>query len=276
MGRGPLQPGRCVPRRPAFAQRRVVSSVPGEMFTQMRRRSPTTGSRVHRHARQGVRAEAHAQDVLSSRHRRSPLDHARAQGGLPQPGQAGRHRPAEDDVINTAPVLDPIGDDRDLRGHANVDSVFVAGNAVKRSGQLVGVDMKSVVDKLEESRNHILGEGGLLPDWCKESDAAASTEMANESVVVVGGTKGLGREVAQFYARGPGGRDHRSRCAAAEACAAEIGGATRGVGVDLAEPQTIAERLVGRRRRRATSSSLRSSATATRSRSTTSRRRCDS
>jgi NAD(P)-dependent dehydrogenase (short-subunit alcohol dehydrogenase family) len=64
------------------------------------------------------------------------------------------------------------------------------------------------------------------------------------SVVVVGGTKGLGREVAQFYAgRGRDvvitGRD----AAGAATVAAEIGGATRGIGLDLAQPQTIAERV---------------------------------
>ena len=68
--------------------------------------------------------------------------------------------------------------------------------------------------------------------------------MPSGSVVVVGGTQGLGRELAQVYA-GEGrdvvvtGRDAKR----AEACAAEIGGATRGVGFDLAAPQTIAERL---------------------------------
>lgn len=68
--------------------------------------------------------------------------------------------------------------------------------------------------------------------------------MADGSVVVVGGTRGLGRELAQFYAdRGRTvvitGRDR----AAAEACAAEIGGATRGLGLDLAEPNLIADKL---------------------------------
>lgn len=68
--------------------------------------------------------------------------------------------------------------------------------------------------------------------------------MPNGSVVVVGGTQGLGRELAQFYAdQGRGvvvtGRDAKR----AETCAVEIGGATRGVGFDLAEPQAIAERL---------------------------------
>jgi NAD(P)-dependent dehydrogenase (short-subunit alcohol dehydrogenase family) len=70
--------------------------------------------------------------------------------------------------------------------------------------------------------------------------------MASGTVVVVGGTRGLGRQVAQFYA-GQGrdvvvtGRD----AAATEACAAEIGGSTRGLALDLAEPHSIADRLAG-------------------------------
>jgi NAD(P)-dependent dehydrogenase (short-subunit alcohol dehydrogenase family) len=68
--------------------------------------------------------------------------------------------------------------------------------------------------------------------------------MASRSVVVVGGTRGLGREVAQFYA--DQGRDvviSGRDPSVAEACAAEIGGATRGIALDLAEPQTLAKRL---------------------------------
>ena len=68
--------------------------------------------------------------------------------------------------------------------------------------------------------------------------------MASRSVVVVGGTRGLGREVAQFYA--DQGRDvvvTGREGPAAEACAAEIGGSTRGIGFDLADPHAIAERI---------------------------------
>jgi NAD(P)-dependent dehydrogenase (short-subunit alcohol dehydrogenase family) len=68
--------------------------------------------------------------------------------------------------------------------------------------------------------------------------------MADGSVVVVGGTRGLGRELAQFYA--DQGRDvvvSGRDAAGAEACAAEIGGSTRGIGLDLAEPNTIAGKL---------------------------------
>jgi NAD(P)-dependent dehydrogenase (short-subunit alcohol dehydrogenase family) len=63
-------------------------------------------------------------------------------------------------------------------------------------------------------------------------------------VVVVGGSSGLGKEIARHYA-GEGrpvvvtSRD-RGR---AEEAAAEVGGATRGVAVDLARPESIADSL---------------------------------
>ena len=68
--------------------------------------------------------------------------------------------------------------------------------------------------------------------------------MTAGTVVIVGGTQGMGRELAMSYS-GEGrevvvtGRD-QSR---AETAANEIGGATRGIGFDLAEPHTIAGAL---------------------------------
>jgi NAD(P)-dependent dehydrogenase (short-subunit alcohol dehydrogenase family) len=68
--------------------------------------------------------------------------------------------------------------------------------------------------------------------------------MASGNVVIVGGTKGLGREVAQSYADDGHevvvtGRDQ----ARAEAAAKGIGGSARGIGFDLADPHSIADRL---------------------------------
>lgn len=68
--------------------------------------------------------------------------------------------------------------------------------------------------------------------------------MADGAVVVIGGTSGLGREVARHYA-GEGrdvvisGRDAQR----ARAAATEIGGRTLGIGLELAEPEAIATRL---------------------------------
>lgn len=64
--------------------------------------------------------------------------------------------------------------------------------------------------------------------------------------VVIGGTSGIGRAIAElFAARGDAvvitGRD----AARADQAATEIGGATTGIAVDLASPHEIAERLAG-------------------------------
>ena len=70
--------------------------------------------------------------------------------------------------------------------------------------------------------------------------------MAEGSVVVVGGTRGIGRELARVFA-GRGrevvltGRDE----AAAQKVAGEIGGSARGIGLDLEDPGEIASRLEG-------------------------------
>jgi NAD(P)-dependent dehydrogenase (short-subunit alcohol dehydrogenase family) len=63
-------------------------------------------------------------------------------------------------------------------------------------------------------------------------------------VVVVGGTQGLGREVARHYTEQGrevvlSGRD----AGRAKAVAAELGGKARGIGLDLAEPSQLADRL---------------------------------
>jgi NAD(P)-dependent dehydrogenase (short-subunit alcohol dehydrogenase family) len=70
--------------------------------------------------------------------------------------------------------------------------------------------------------------------------------MPEGCVVVVGGTQGLGLAVARHYAdKGRevvlAGRDQRR----AEAVAAEVGGKARGLGLDLAEPGQLADRLAG-------------------------------
>ena len=68
--------------------------------------------------------------------------------------------------------------------------------------------------------------------------------MADGTVVVVGGTAGLGRDIAQSYADRDRSVVITSRDAArAESVAAEIGGDTRGIGLDLTDLHGIADRL---------------------------------
>jgi cytosine/adenosine deaminase-related metal-dependent hydrolase len=70
-------------------------------------------------------------------------------------------------------MVDPVGTIVVFADTSNVDSVFVAGRAVKRNGELVGADLDDVFRRLDESRNHILSRGELLPDWASEPVAAA-------------------------------------------------------------------------------------------------------
>jgi NAD(P)-dependent dehydrogenase (short-subunit alcohol dehydrogenase family) len=70
--------------------------------------------------------------------------------------------------------------------------------------------------------------------------------VAEGSVVIVGGTRGIGREIAALFA-GRGrevvltGRDE----ATAQQVASDVGGNTRGLALDLEQPREIADRLAG-------------------------------
>jgi NAD(P)-dependent dehydrogenase (short-subunit alcohol dehydrogenase family) len=71
-----------------------------------------------------------------------------------------------------------------------------------------------------------------------------STKESNKSVVVIGGTGGIGNAIARFYAAQGAevvitGRDEARTAAVAK----DIGGKTRGIAVDISEPETIADKL---------------------------------
>ncbi len=73
-----------------------------------------------------------------------------------------------------------------------------------------------------------------------------SGKAAGKSVVVIGGTGGIGHAIAQFYSdRGCDvvitGRDEARTAAVAK----DIGGKTRGIAVDISEPETIEGKLAG-------------------------------
>jgi 5-methylthioadenosine/S-adenosylhomocysteine deaminase len=176
MGHGPPPTGKLLARgvRPSLSVD-VVSSAPGDMFTQMR--TALVYDRILEFTDTPDEAFAPKvthRDVLEF----ATIDGARVCGlgdkvGSLTVGKQGDIVLLKTAAINTAPVIDPIGTIVVFSDTSNVDSVFVAGRAVKRNGELVGVDLRSAYRKLDESRNHILGEGGLLPEWAAESAATA-------------------------------------------------------------------------------------------------------
>jgi 5-methylthioadenosine/S-adenosylhomocysteine deaminase len=174
MGHGPPPTGRLLSRgiRPTLSVD-VVSSVPGEMFTQMRTAlvydrileftdtpdEPFAPTLTHR-------------QVLEF----ATIDGARAcalddKVGSLTPGKDADIVLIKTDEINTMPVYDPVATVVVFADTSNVDTVLVRGRALKRGGKLVDVDLPKTFADLEASRNHILSAGGLLPDWLREPAA---------------------------------------------------------------------------------------------------------
>jgi 5-methylthioadenosine/S-adenosylhomocysteine deaminase len=176
MGHGPPPTGRLLDRgvRPSLSVD-VVSSVPGEMFTQMR--TALVAERIGSFTDTPDLAFAPTlthKDVLEF----ATIDGARACAlddkiGSLTPGKQADIVLLNTNAINTAPMLDPHATIVVFADTSNVDSVFVAGRAVKRHGELVDADLKAVFRKLEESRNHILSRGELLPEWASSEPMAA-------------------------------------------------------------------------------------------------------
>src|SRR2546426_6509927 len=168
MGHGYPPTGRLLKRgvRPTLSVD-VVSSVPGEMFTQMR--TALVAERIR--AFTDTPDEAFAptlghRDVLEF----ATIDGARACGldhktGSLTPGKEADIVLLRTDMVNVAPMIDPAGLVVICADTSNVDSVFVAGKAVKRDGQLVGVDLDRGLRLVEESRDYLLGKAGVLPEW---------------------------------------------------------------------------------------------------------------
>jgi len=89
------------------------------------------------------------------------IEGARANGLLRKTGTLTPGKQADvillrAEQINVAPVNDVVGSIVLGMDRSNVDSVFIAGNAVKRSGQLVGVDVNRIARNAEKAREALL------------------------------------------------------------------------------------------------------------------------
>lgn len=63
--------------------------------------------------------------------------------------------------INVGPINDPFGAIVLGMDSSNVDSVFVAGKAMKRGGVLIGVDEKALFARAQTARNNLLARAGF-------------------------------------------------------------------------------------------------------------------
>ncbi len=103
-----------------------------------------------------------ARDVLEF----ATIEGARANGltgkvGTLTPGKEADVILLRTDQINIVPVNDPVGAVVWGMDTSNVDSVFVAGNALKRNGRLVNVDLDRVGKLAHESRDYVVETSGF-------------------------------------------------------------------------------------------------------------------
>jgi 5-methylthioadenosine/S-adenosylhomocysteine deaminase len=110
-----------------------------------------------------------ARDVLEF----ATIEGARALGlesvtGSLTPGKQADIVMIRTDHISMAPVLDPIASVVHHASRQTVDSVFVAGRAVKRDGELVGVDTAELTRRAADSAAALLETAGITPGWAPE------------------------------------------------------------------------------------------------------------
>jgi 5-methylthioadenosine/S-adenosylhomocysteine deaminase len=94
------------------------------------------------------------------------IEGARANGlahktGSLTPGKEADVIMLRTDKPNVFPINDPIGAVVWSMDTSNVDSVFVAGKAMKRNGELLHVDWNAVKKVVTESRDHVMKKSGF-------------------------------------------------------------------------------------------------------------------
>jgi cytosine/adenosine deaminase-related metal-dependent hydrolase len=143
----------------------VETNVPGEMFTQMRSVLSLQRALIFDRVltgRGGGGSFLTAKDALEF----ATVEGARANGldhkvGTLTPGKEADVIMLKANSINIMPINDPIGAVVWGMDTSNVDSVFVAGKALKRDGKLLNVDLSSIQKQVYEARDYVVKTSGF-------------------------------------------------------------------------------------------------------------------
>ena len=147
----------------------VETNVPNDMFTQMRSVNSLQKGLVFEKKlarKSGLPSFLTSRDVIEF----ATIEGARANGllnttGTLTPGKQADLIMLRTDRPNILPVNDPVSAVTWGMDTSNVDSVFVAGKALKRNGQLLGVDLNRLMQKAYESRDYVVSKSGFkLPE----------------------------------------------------------------------------------------------------------------
>ena len=143
----------------------VETNVPGDMFTQMRSvMSLQHALSYEKQLLEDTKASERikTRDVLAY----ATIEGARANGlahktGSLTPGKEADVILLRTDRPNVFPVNDPIGAVVWSMDTSNVDSVFVAGKAMKRNGELLHVNWAAVKKAVAESHDYVIRKSGF-------------------------------------------------------------------------------------------------------------------
>ena len=136
----------------------VETNVPNDMFTQMR----SVIALQHALANEAGKPGITMRDVLCY----ATMEGARANGledkvGSLTVGKAADLIMLRTDKINVIPINDPVAAVVAGMDTSNVDSVFIAGRAMKRAGKLLHVDWPAVRRMVLESRDYVVEKSGF-------------------------------------------------------------------------------------------------------------------
>ena len=143
----------------------VETNVPNDMFTQMRSVISLQHAIIFDqklHGKENLPPFITTRDVIEY----ATIEGARANGlegkvGTLTPGKEADIIMLRTDRVNVFPVNDPIGAVVWGMDTGNVDSVWVAGKAKKRNGQLLDVDLNRLRKMATDSRDYVVAKSGF-------------------------------------------------------------------------------------------------------------------
>jgi len=162
-GMPPIQQALDVGIRPSLSSD-VETTMAADMFTQMRSAFTLQRALVNERA---IKGEQELPPLLTAR---DVIEFATLQGartdaldskiGTLTPGKEADIVMLRTDLTNTLPFNNAYGAIVTAMDTSNVDTVFIAGKAMKRNGKLVGVDLANVQREAAASRDYLIGKLG--------------------------------------------------------------------------------------------------------------------
>jgi 5-methylthioadenosine/S-adenosylhomocysteine deaminase len=150
----------------------VTTTVPGDMFTQMRFLFATERALVLDRA---WHAQAEEEPPLLSAH--DVLEFATIEGarvcdlgdrtGSLTPGKQADLVMLRFDHANAWPLIDPVSTAVLQADTKNVDTVMVAGELRKRDGKLIGADLGRARELAQQSLEYLLEQCHERPEWTR-------------------------------------------------------------------------------------------------------------